>query len=122
MRFVVGPAASIPAGTVKVVHPEPGPGIGVFNVAGEFFALRNRCPHMDGPLCAGRIAGTSRAWRRDDGVPQLAWERHGELIVCPWHQWEFDIRTGRTAFPSRWRVRRYPVRVEDGTLVLELAA
>lgn len=120
MRFAVGPLASIPAGTVRVVEPDGPPGIGVFNVGGELFALRNRCPHMDGPLCAGRITGTSRAGRRPDGVPHVIWEREGEIVACPWHQWEFDIRTGRTAFPSKWRVRSYPVHVEDGTVFLDL--
>ena len=142
MRYVVGPARSIPEGTVRVVHPDQEPaGIGVFNVDGEFYALRNRCPHMDGPLCsAGTITGTSRARVRADGVPEVEWERDGEIIACPWHRWEFEIRTGRTVFPSRRRVRRYPVTVEppavqerlragvptypvtveDGTVILEL--
>ena len=112
MRFVVGPPSSIPEGTVRVIHPQPGPGIGVFNVGGDFFALLNRCPHMDGPLCAGTITGTSHAVTRADGRPQVGWERDGEIIACPWHRWEFEIRTGRTVFPSRRRVQRYPVSVE----------
>lgn len=122
MRFVVGPASSIPVGGVRIVHPRPGPGIGVFNVAGEFFALQNRCPHMDGPLCAGTITGTSHAWTRADGVPQVGWEREGEVIACPWHRWEFEIRTGRTIFPSRRRARRYEVTVEPGSVEARLRA
>jgi nitrite reductase/ring-hydroxylating ferredoxin subunit len=120
MRFIVGPTSSIPDGTVRVVHPTPGPGIGVFNVGGEFFALRNGCPHMNGPLCAGTITGTSTAHSRADGVAQVGWERDGEIIACPWHRWEFEIRTGRTVFPSRRRARTYPVRVEEELVILEL--
>jgi nitrite reductase/ring-hydroxylating ferredoxin subunit len=112
-RYVVGPTSSIPNGGVRIVHPDrSGPGIGVFNVAGEFYALRNSCPHMDGPLCAGTITGTSTSFTRADGAPQVAWERDGEIIACPWHRWEFEIRTGRTVFPSQRRARRYPVTVE----------
>ena len=32
---------------------------------------------------------------------------------CPWHAWEFDLRTGRSWFdPERTRVKAYPVEVE----------
>jgi nitrite reductase (NADH) small subunit len=122
MRYVVGPAGSIPPGSVKVVRPSPERGaIGVFNVGGEFFALRDRCPHMDAPLCsAGTITGTSRPVAREDGVAEVEWVREGEIVACPWHRWEFEIRTGRTVIPSRRRVRSYAVHIEDDTVILEL--
>ena len=112
-RFTVGPAAAIPPGSVRVVKPEgEGAGIGIFNVDGEFFALRNRCPHMGAPLCAGSIKGTSAACTRPSGAFEIAWGRRGEVVACPWHPWEFEIRSGRTVFPSKQRVRRYDVELE----------
>jgi 3-phenylpropionate/trans-cinnamate dioxygenase ferredoxin subunit len=40
--------------------------------------------------------------------------KDGEVLVCPWHCWEFDITTGRSVFnPNRVRVRSYPVTVES---------
>ena len=82
-----------------------GRSIGVFNVGGEYYALRNRCPHQGGPLCEGfqfaplRGRGARRAYRRGDA---------GAIIRCPWHGWEFDVRTGRSWFdPERTRVRSY---------------
>jgi nitrite reductase (NADH) small subunit len=110
MRVLVGPAGSIPPGTVKIIYPAKVPaGVGVFNLDGEFCALKNVCPHMGAPLCRGQVTGAGRVQIRADGVREVAWSREGEVITCPWHHWEFDIRTGETLFPSRNRVRRYPV-------------
>lgn len=113
-RYVVGPAREIPPGSVRVVRPDgEKAGIGVFNVGGEFYALRNHCPHMGAPLCAGSIKGTAGARTRPSGAFEVEWTREGEIIACPWHHWEFEIRSGRTIFPSKSRARRYDVAVEE---------
>jgi len=40
--------------------------------------------------------------------------RRGEMVRCPWHGWEFDIKTGQSWFdPDKTRVRNYPVTVEQ---------
>jgi len=83
--------------------------IGIFNVAGEFYALRNACPHQLAPLCRGRIVGEMV----HSQVGEYVLMRKGEIIRCPWHGWEFDIKTGRSIFnPHRVRVKSYEVRVE----------
>lgn len=84
--------------------------IGVFNVAGKYYALLNRCPHEGAELCRGKITGTTRP----GAVGEYCWEREGEIIRCPWHGWEFDITTGRSVFnPNRVRVRTYEVEVVE---------
>jgi nitrite reductase/ring-hydroxylating ferredoxin subunit len=111
-RFVVGPAADLQPGMSTIVYPDKvKSGIGVFNVDGDFYALKNTCPHMGGPLCRGKVRGTSRAEVSADAQPEVLWERHGEILSCPWHHWEFEIKTGRTIFTSKQRVRGYPVEV-----------
>ena len=109
-RYVVGTVDEIPPGGRKLIEVE-GRSIGVFNLDGEYFALRNRCPHQGGQLCKGRLAGVL--------VSPLPGEfeltRPGEILRCPWHGWEFDIRTGQSWFDPRGvRVRRYDVSVEPG--------
>jgi nitrite reductase/ring-hydroxylating ferredoxin subunit len=50
-----------------------------------------------------------------DGPGRYCYSRPGEIIRCPWHGWEFDIRTGQSwCDPSRVRARRYAVSVERG--------
>ena len=55
-RHVVAAVSEIPPGERKLVECE-GRSIGVFNVKGKFYALRNRCAHQGGPLCQGRLTG-----------------------------------------------------------------
>ena len=85
--------------------------IGIFNVKGEFFALANRCPHQGGPMCMGRVGGLVLS----DGPGQYRVVRQGEFVKCPWHGWEFDIRTGQSyCDPNSVRVRAYDIEVATG--------
>ncbi|MFG2276873.1 Rieske (2Fe-2S) protein [Streptomyces chartreusis] len=121
MRFVVGAAADLPPGSSTIVYPDRvKSGIGVFNVDGEYYALKNTCPHMGGPLCKGTVRGTSEAEVKPEGQPEVRWVRSGEIISCPWHHWEFEIKTGRTVFTSRQKVRGYPVSVVPADVLQRL--
>jgi nitrite reductase/ring-hydroxylating ferredoxin subunit len=105
----VARAEEIPPGARKLVEVG-GRSIGVFNIGGEYFALRNRCPHQGGPLCQGFQFGALRAERPGE----YEYDRPGEIIRCPWHGWEFEIRTGRSWFdPDHQRVRSYPAHVGE---------
>jgi 3-phenylpropionate/trans-cinnamate dioxygenase ferredoxin subunit len=114
-KYVVATVDEIAPGGRKIVEVA-GRSIGVFNVNGEFFALRNRCPHQGGPLCTGRLFGVVQA-----SVPgEYLFSRPGELLRCPWHGWEFDVRTGQSWFdPARTRVRAYEVSVAPGQALVE---
>lgn len=108
-RYVVARADEISDGSRTVVEVG-GREVGVFKVRGEFFALLNRCPHLGGPLCKGQLLNPVVSSGPGD-------VRMGEddLITCPWHGWEFDIRTGRSyCNPEHLRSRRFPVGVEPG--------
>ena len=108
-KYAVATVAEIPPGHRKIVEVAQRT-IGVFNVKGEFFALRNTCPHQGGPLCQGLVTGFLFGERPGT----LTYTRQGEILRCPWHSWEFDIRTGQSWHaPDRIRVRQYAVSVED---------
>jgi len=110
MKHAVATVDEVPPGRHKIVEVV-GRSIGVFNVGGEFFALRNSCPHQGGPLCAGRVSGFVIA----ETPGEYQYSRQGEILRCPWHGWEFDIRTGQSWFdPAKVRVRRYDVTVTPG--------
>ena len=107
-RYIVAPVADIPPGERKIVEIA-GRSIGGFNVNGEFFALRNRCPHQGGELCNGPVSG----FVTSSGPGEYQLSRQGEIVRCPWHGWEFDIRTGQSWLdPRRVRVRSYDVTLE----------
>ena len=108
-RHVVCAVSELPPGTRRIVEVA-GRSIGVFNVGGDLLAIRNRCPHQGGPLCQGSTVGAVSS----DGPGDYRHERPGEIIRCPWHAWEFDLRTGASWFdPVRQRVRAYEVGVVD---------
>lgn len=82
--------------------------IGIFRVDTHFVAWRNVCPHMAAPVCRGTVAGTTLPSQ----VYEYRYGRDGEILQCPWHGWEFDLRTGRHLVAgSRARLRQYPVEV-----------
>lgn len=114
---IVARVDEIPPGSRKIVELD-GREIGVFNVDGAFFAVRNRCPHMAGPLCDGYVSGalTSTA------PGEYQFEPAGTIIRCPWHQWEFDMRTGQSWFDPSLRVRSYQATVTPGAALLAQTA
>ncbi len=116
-RYIVGTVDDIPPGERKIVEIG-GRSVGVFNVNGEYFAVLNRCPHQGGSLCSGRQSGVVTSSRPGEYVTSRA----NEIIRCPWHGWEFDLRTGQSWFdPRAVRVRRYDVTVEPGALLVSEA-
>jgi nitrite reductase/ring-hydroxylating ferredoxin subunit len=68
----------------------------------EIVAFEPRCPHAGGPLADGKLKGS--------------------VLVCPWHFFPFDLRTGKVAGggESILQLNRYPVRVEDGEILVDL--
>jgi nitrite reductase/ring-hydroxylating ferredoxin subunit len=105
---VVATISEIGPGERKIVEIE-GRSIGVFNVGGRYYALRNQCPHAGGRLCEGPVSGLVTS-----ATPgEYTYVRSGEILRCPWHGWEFDITTGRSWFdPARTRVRAYETSVQ----------
>lgn len=116
-KHVIARASDLAPGARKIVEIA-GRSIGVFNVNGEYFALRNSCPHQGGPLCDGRLSALLRA-----SLPgEYVYSRPGEILRCPWHGWEFDVRTGQSWFdPARTRVRSYHVDVVPGSVLTDEA-
>lgn len=109
-RHVVATVGEIAPGERKIVTVR-GREIGVFNLDGEYFALLNRCPHQGGELCRGTLIGLVTS--SEPG--QFDYSRQGEMLKCPWHGWEYDIRTGQSwCDPNDTKVKAYEVTVEPG--------
>jgi len=112
---VVAATAEFPPGTRRVIDVD-GRAVVVFNVKGEYFALLDKCPHNGGSLAAGVVTGLLQS--AEPGCYSYA--REGEIIRCPWHGWEFDIKTGRSVCSAiRARARAFPVHIEPGQTIVE---
>lgn len=114
-RLEVAPVADIPPGSCRIIDAG-GKSIGVFNVGGEFYAIRNCCPHQGAPLCLGVTTGLSVARFNGDNPPERVWERYGQILRCPWHAWEFDLKTGEAVFGQGERVATYKAYVDEHRL------
>ncbi len=114
-RHVVAPLAELPPGTRRQVTIE-GRDIVVLNIGDELFALLDRCPHQGASLAGGMLCGFV-----ESAVPgEYRMSHQGEVLRCPWHGWEFDVRTGRSwCDPRRIRVRSYDAHVESGQTLVE---
>jgi nitrite reductase/ring-hydroxylating ferredoxin subunit len=72
----------------------------VYDVEGQLFATAERCAHQGGPLGDGLLEGC--------------------IVTCPWHGWQFDVRTGVAVFDPTSRVATYPVHVEGDDIWIEV--
>lgn len=109
-RYVVAQAAEIPPGGRKLVTAG-GREVVIFNLDQQFYALINRCPHEGASLFHGDCIGVVSSSRPGE----YEYARRGEMLRCPWHGWEFDIRTGQSwCDRARLRVVSYETTVEAG--------
>jgi len=117
-KHVLCSIKDVPVGGSKLVYAKGRP-IALYNIDGEYFGLFNRCPHEGGNLSKGPRIGLVTS----DEPGSYAYCRRGEIVRCPWHGWEFDIKTGKSvARPDKVRARHFDVEVHSHEEVLELAA
>lgn len=91
--------------------------IGVFRHRGQLYAALNYCPHAGAPICRGEIDHPIST-DGPGGLTVRDWDR--PTIRCPWHHWEFDLRTGASLCPISPRIKVYPVREDDGRIWIDL--
>ena len=100
-KFVkVGRVGDLAEGGVKVVQVN-GQRIALFCVGGRYYALEAACPHEGGPLA--------------DGVVQ------GMRVICPWHGYDFHLKTGDCGLDPGLRALTYPFKVQGEDLLIEMA-
>ncbi len=91
--------------------------IGVFRLGDEFFAWENNCPHMGGPVCQGKVMNRVMEVlddeKRSHGFNYVDADVH---IVCPWHGFEFNIRSGVHPGDPKTQLRGFEVEVRDGAV------
>jgi len=114
MGIDLGPVADFEEGGRRIVQ-HGRISIGVFRVGDLFYALRNYCPHEGAELCRGPLTGTNLPVDRGG---EMEWGANGFVLRCPWHAWEFDIRTGRSFTATKTRVKTYHVEIVEGRVIL----
>lgn len=80
---------------------------------GSYRAVADTCPHEGARLSAGKV---EKMWVSDEVGRYACAERH--VIICPWHNFEFDTDTGRAYTPHRLRVKTYRIELEGEDVVV----
>jgi len=99
MSFVkIGSLAGLPPGSVREVT------LGEYSYAicnsnGQLHALAGICPHAGGPLGQGAL--------------------QDNMVVCPWHEWAYDCRTGENEYDPTIRLDCFAVKVEGDDIFLD---
>lgn len=100
MTFVkVADEADVLPGQSRIVEAD-GKELALFNVEGAFYCIDNECPHRYGPLGEGDL--------EDD------------VVTCPWHAWQVNVRTGEVLYTPGSCVETYPCKVEDGAVLVNI--
>lgn len=74
--------------------------VGLANVSGKFCAFNNICVHQGGPLGDGDLVG--------------------QVVICPWHSWEYDVTTGKLVGNPEVGVETYPVEVRGDDVFVDV--
>jgi nitrite reductase/ring-hydroxylating ferredoxin subunit len=98
--YTVARVEDVPPGSARAVRAGERD-VALFNVGGSFHATQGNCLHLGGPLGEGRL---------DDCV-----------VTCPWHGWQYDVRTGENEFDRALVLETFDVVVEDGDVKVVLS-
>ncbi|HEX9765047.1 MAG TPA: Rieske 2Fe-2S domain-containing protein [Candidatus Acidoferrales bacterium] len=99
-RFVkVAKVNEMPPGTAREFQAD-GRMIALFNVDGNFYAVDNTCLHRGGPLGQGTL--------------------EGEVVTCPWHGWQYNVKSGEAVFNEQIKVQCYEVKIEGDDICVGL--
>lgn len=91
-------ADDLKEGKSALVVTEEGEEIALFKVKGKIFALNNACPHEGGPLAEGEIKGN--------------------MVICPWHDWRFNLKSGECVNVPGAEAITYKIELKDGYVYL----
>ncbi|MEA2336730.1 MAG: nitrite reductase small subunit [Thermoanaerobaculia bacterium] len=93
-------ASDLPVGRIRAVKIDDRT-VAVCHTANGFFATDNTCPHRGGPLSEGDLLG--------------------EEIVCPWHLWGFDVRTGLCPGNAEYTIATHEVKIDGDRILVKLS-
>ena len=95
----IGALDDIPLRGARMVKTRAGC-VALFRTAeAEIFATSNTCAHKGGPLAEGIV--------------------HGRRVTCPLHNWVYSLETGEVRGADEGRIATYPVRVEEGRVLID---
>lgn len=116
MKLPLGPVSSFPDRQFRIVKVS-NRDVGIYRRDDDFYAILDVCPHRGAPVCSGVVCGTMLPSRPGE----LEYGLDGYVLRCPWHGWEFDLRSGESVgHVDPRRLKTFPVSVSEGEVFCEL--
>lgn len=104
----IGTTDEFPVGGARIIEVK-GKSIGIYHLEdNRFQALLNYCPHQGAELCKGPVT----SWITSNKPGEFEYDREGEIVRCPWHGWEFDMKSGCMVVDHKVRTLTYEITVE----------
>jgi len=98
--LAIARANDVPRKGARVVHIEQMK-IALFRTGDDqYFALKDSCPHQQGPLSQGIV--------------------HGKTVTCPLHNWKVDLESGEAQAPDQGCSRGFPVKLEGDQIFIAI--
>jgi nitrite reductase/ring-hydroxylating ferredoxin subunit len=119
-RCIAGDSADVPDGGRLVIEVGE-TSVGIFRVEGRLYAYLNVCAHMGGPACQGKILPrVLDVIDEDRTMLGQAWDESDPHVVCPWHGFEYSIKTGRHAGRPSIALKSVPVEESGGRVYVTI--
>ena len=111
---------SFPQGERVTIYVDETP-VTVFNLGEQYVAYVDRCLHQGGPVCSrGTLHPHLSAEIDEHGEAREFWVEGSQVIACPWHGWEYDLKTGEALWNTSRRLRAATVEVDGDDLRISL--
>ena len=104
----VSKAAEFKDGDRRIVKTAKGE-VGLFFEGGHYYAYANQCPHQGGPACEGLMMNKVVDIIAPDRTYQGQTFSDVRHFVCPWHGYEYDLKTGECAGDARLKIKKFDV-------------
>lgn len=116
MREIVCKKEELRPGSMKEATLGRTPIVVCRTLDGDFFAYTNKCIHQGAPLSKGKLCGAAAP---TDTPGKYSYENEGEILRCPWHGREFDIKNeGRMLADQNRKLPGFKVLIEGDDVVV----
>jgi len=110
----------IPSGGVRIVKVGSVE-VGIYRHGGKLYAYRNLCVHQGGPACEGlQIPGVRDIIDKDRLYQGQTFDEDDPHIICPWHGYEYHLKTGECVGQPRLKLKSYKVVERDGEVFVDV--
>ncbi|WP_066307162.1 Rieske (2Fe-2S) protein [Bacillus sp. FJAT-29814] len=95
--------------------------VGIIKWDDQLYAYENTCAHIGGPVCLGGVFNKVNLILNEDKTVVKECIAEDELrLVCPWHGFEYDLKTGECDFSAKFKLRKFYAFVKNNEVYVEI--